>query len=167
MVDKKQTDPLNQPVEIIPGRLYWISDKNPPKSRQHAFYFCIDNDLVYEPFFADFGPLDLGKVHQFCKELEKLMNDSNYQQFKIYHYTSVDYAKQANAAFLMGCYMIIVLGKSFVDAWKVFAPYHTKFMPFRDATMGTCSYKCTIDHCLAGLQYAMALGWYDYKTFDV
>ena len=65
----------NQPVEIIPGRLYWISDQNPPKSRQHAFYFCIDNDLVYEPFFADFGPLDLGKVHLFCKELEKLMND--------------------------------------------------------------------------------------------
>jgi cell division cycle 14 len=55
--------------------LYWISDKNPPKSRTHAFYFCIDNDLVYEPFFADFGPLDLGKVHLFCKELEKLIND--------------------------------------------------------------------------------------------
>jgi len=65
----------NQPVEIIANRLYWISDKSPPKSRQHAFYFCIDNDLVYEPFFADFGPLDLGKVHLFCKELEKLMND--------------------------------------------------------------------------------------------
>ena len=65
----------NQPVEIISNRLYWISDKSPPKSRQHAFYFCIDNDLVYEPFFADFGPLDLGKVHLFCKELEKLMND--------------------------------------------------------------------------------------------
>jgi cell division cycle 14 len=66
----------NQPIEIIPGRLFWISDKTPPKSRQHAFYFCIDNDLVYEPFFADFGPLDLGKVHLFCKELEKLMSDS-------------------------------------------------------------------------------------------
>jgi len=66
----------NQPIEVIPGRLFWISDKNPPKSRQHAFYFCIDNDLVYEPFFADFGPLDLGKVHLFCKELEKLMNDA-------------------------------------------------------------------------------------------
>lgn len=56
-------------LEVIPGRLYWISDKNPPKSRTHAFYFCVDNDLVYEPFFADFGPLDLGKVHLFCKEL--------------------------------------------------------------------------------------------------
>lgn len=107
----------NAPVEIISGRLYWISDKNPPKSKHHAFYFCIDNDLVYEPFFADFGPLDLGKVHLFCKELEKLMNDSNYTNYKIYHYTSLDYAKQSNAAFLMGAYMIIVLKKSAEEAW--------------------------------------------------
>ncbi len=138
----------NQPVEIIPGRLYWISDKSPPKSRQHAFYFCIDNDLVYEPFFADFGPLDLAKVHLFCKELEKLMADTQYKNFKIYHYSSLDYAKQANAAFLMGCFMIIVLNKSADDAWTLFKPYQTKFVPFRDATMGSCSYKCTVHHCL-------------------
>ena len=30
---------------------------------------------LYEPFYADFGPLDLGKMHLFCKELEKLIND--------------------------------------------------------------------------------------------
>ena len=157
----------NQPVEIIPQRLYWISDKTPPKSRQHAFYFCIDNDLVYEPFFADFGPLDLGKVHLFCKELEKLMNDTNYKSFKIYHYSSLDYAKQANAAFLMGCFMIIILKRSADDAWNAFKSYHNKFVPFRDATMGTCSYKCTVQHCLLGLQFAIALGWYNYETFDV
>ena len=65
----------NKAIEIIPQRLYWISDKSPPKSSTHAFYFCIDNDLVYEPYYADFGPLDLGKVHLFCKELEKLISD--------------------------------------------------------------------------------------------
>ena len=75
---RRPTDSDNKSIEIIPQRLYWISDKNPPKSRTHAFYFCIDNDLVYEPFFADFGPLDLGKVHLFCKELEKLINDQQY-----------------------------------------------------------------------------------------
>ena len=72
---KKGEGTDSRSLEIIPGRLYWISDKNPPKSRNQAFYFCIDNDLVYEPYFADFGPLDLGKVHLFCKELEKLVND--------------------------------------------------------------------------------------------
>jgi cell division cycle 14 len=157
----------NKSIEIIPGRLYWISDKNPPKSRTHAFYFCIDNDLVYEPFFADFGPLDLGKVHLFCKELEKLINDQQYSTYKIYHYTSLDYAKQANAAFLMGAFMIIILKRPAHEAWKVFTPYHNKFTPFRDATMGTCAYKCTVEHCLNGLDLGIKLGWYDYKTFDV
>ena len=95
------------------------------------------------------------------------MGDSQYQSYKIYHYTSLDYAKQANAAFLMGCFMIIILKRSAEDAWKVFSPYHQKFAPFRDATMGTCSYKCTIKDCVKGLELAMRLGWYNYKTFDV
>lgn len=79
---------------------------------------------MYEPFFADFGPLDLGKVHLFCQELEKLMADAKYKQYKIYHYCSVDFAKQANAAFLMGCYMIIILKKSADEAWGCFKHYH-------------------------------------------
>jgi cell division cycle 14 len=95
------------------------------------------------------------------------MADTQYKNFKIYHYSSLDYAKQANAAFLMGCFMMIVLKKSADDAWTLFKPYQTKFVPFRDATMGSCSYKCTVYHCLQGLQFAMALGWYNYTTFDV
>ncbi len=67
----------------------------------------------------------------------------------------------------MGCFMIIILKRSAEDAWKVFKPYHTKFVPFRDATMGTCSYKCTVRDCLLGLEIATKLGWYDYKTFNV
>lgn len=67
----------------------------------------------------------------------------------------------------MGCFMIINLKKSAEDAWKVFAPYHAKFVPYRDATMGTCSYKCTVLDCLRGLEYAIRLGWYNYSTFNV
>ena len=63
--------------------------------------------------------------------------------------------------------MIIILKRSAKDAWRVFSPYHTKFTPFRDATMGTCAYKCTVEHCLNGLDLGIKLGWYDYKTFDV
>jgi cell division cycle 14 len=67
----------------------------------------------------------------------------------------------------MGAFMIIILKRSAADAWKVFNPYHNKFTPFRDATMGTCSYKCTILDCLRGLEYAMKLNWYNYSTFNV
>lgn len=45
------------------------------------------------------------------------MSDQQYQNYKIYHYTSLDYAKQSNSAFLMGAFMIIVLNKSADEAW--------------------------------------------------
>ena len=32
-------------------------------------------DLVYEPFFADFGPLNLGNTYRFVTELEHLLKD--------------------------------------------------------------------------------------------
>jgi len=67
----------------------------------------------------------------------------------------------------MGCFMIIILKRTADDAWRIFAPYHSKFVPFRDATMGTCSYKCIIVDCLRGLELAIHLGWYSYKDFDV
>ena len=33
--------------------------------------------------------------------------------------------------------------------------------------MGTCSYRCTINDCVKGLELAMRLGWYNYNKFDV
>ena len=30
-------------AEIIPNRLYWISDRNPPASKDNVFYFCTDS----------------------------------------------------------------------------------------------------------------------------
>lgn len=63
--------------------------------------------------------------------------------------------------------MLIILKRSADEAWNIFKPYHGKLTPFRDATMGTCAYKCTIEHCIRGLDLAMKLNWYDYKTFDV
>ena len=34
---------------------------------QDAVFFTVDKVLNYEPFFADFGPLNLSKVHRFCE----------------------------------------------------------------------------------------------------
>jgi cell division cycle 14 len=55
--------------------LYWISDTNPPKCKtSQAFYFCIDDNLVYEPFFEDFGPLNLAMTHKYVMEVDKIMS---------------------------------------------------------------------------------------------
>lgn len=100
-------------VEIIPGRLYWISDTTPPRNRPNSYYFCIDNvasiqELVYEPFCNDFGPLNLGMTHKFCTELERLVSNEEYIRYSIFHYCSLHPHKRANAAYLMGAFQIII-----------------------------------------------------------
>lgn len=154
-------------VEIIKDKLYWISDKNPPKNQPNAYFFCIDQDLVYEPFFADFGPLNLGMTYRFVTELEKLITDSTYSKYLIYHYTSLDSAKKANAAYLMGAFQVIILKKTAEEAWKPFQKVQPPFADYRDASYGACTYKCTILHCLRGLEYAIKLKWFDVRNFNL
>jgi len=120
--------------------------------------------LVYQPFFEDFGPLNLAQMHFFCIELDKLLNNSDFKDAKIYHYCRTDYAKKANAAFLMGAYEIIYLSRTAEEAWKVFEG--ESFIPFRDATDFPCTYKCTLLHCFEAIEWAMKLGWYDRNTFN-
>ncbi|CAI2368612.1 unnamed protein product [Moneuplotes crassus] len=94
------------------------------------------------------------------------MINKEYKKHKIYHYTSTDKEKQANAAFLMGAFMIIVLGYNAGKALEVFKESGISFKPFRDAIMGESTYKCTIKDCLEGLYCGIQLGWYNYDTFD-
>ena len=48
----------------------------------------------------------------------------------------------------MGAFMVVILGKTAREAWDYFELYHNVFKPYRDATMGVCTYKCTVYDCL-------------------
>ena len=69
--------------------MFWISDAKPPKCKtSQAFYFCIDDNLVYEPFCDDFGPLNLAMTHKYCLEVDKILTVSifpyiNYKRTQI------------------------------------------------------------------------------------
>lgn len=93
------------------------------------------------------------------------MNDRAYYNFVIVHQTSPATAKRANAAYLIGAFQIIILGRTAEEAWRPFI-YQPNFIDFRDAIMGPCSYRCTILHCLKGLEKAIQLGWFNYRRFD-
>lgn len=157
----------NKKVEIIKDRLYWLSDAKTPRGEGQAFFFNIDDDLVYRPFFKDFGPLNLAHTYRFVTELDKLMKNKDYAKSKIIHYTSLDVGKRANAAYLMGAFQILMMKKTALEAWAPFIDVEPPFKPFRDASYTNCSYDCTILHCLKGLEYAVKLGWFSIATFDV
>ncbi len=154
-------------IEIIKDRLYWISSKSIPLNQPNCFFFNIDDDLVYDPFFADFGPLDIAQTFKFISELEKLIQEPKYSKKQFFHHTSLDPAKRANAAFLMGAYQVIILSRTAEEAWMPFQKAKATFTDFRDASYLECTYKCTILDCLRGLEYGIHLKWFSMKSFDL
>lgn len=100
-------------------------------------------------------------------EVDKILNNPDYSKHKLYHYTSLDYKKRANAAYLLGAYLVLCKNSMAKDAWKFLEDVQPPFVPFRDAINGECTYKCTILDCLRGLEYAIKLKWYVFETFNV
>ncbi|XP_016870730.2 dual specificity protein phosphatase CDC14B isoform X7 [Homo sapiens] len=89
----------------ISDRLCFAILYSRPKSASNVHYFSIDNELEYENFYADFGPLNLAMVYRYCCKINKKLKSITMLRKKIVHFTGSDQRKQANAAFLVGCYM--------------------------------------------------------------
>jgi cell division cycle 14 len=65
-MDDGGNDVLVCASEYIQDRLYFVTLKTSikPKSTANTHYFSIDDELVYENFYADFGPLNLSLLYR-------------------------------------------------------------------------------------------------------
>lgn len=158
---------LADAVEIVPDRLYWVALHSSPKPSAKSYFVSVDNELIYEPFFADFGPLNLSMIYRYCKLLEAKIADPALANKRIVHYCSHDPKKRANAACLICAFQVIVLGKSADTAYQPFQGVYPPFLPFRDATCGVCNYALTILDCMKGLEKSIECKWFDWERFDV
>ncbi|GFO04695.1 dual specificity protein phosphatase cdc14a, partial [Plakobranchus ocellatus] len=149
-------------------RLYFASLRTKPKSTAHTHYFCVDDELVYENFYADFGPVNLGLLYRYCCKVNKKLKSFSLAKKRVVHYTSLDARKRANAAFMISAYAIIYLKKTPEEAYRpLVAGSNPPFLPFRDASFGPCSYNLTLLDCLHGLNKALINGFFNFETFDV
>ncbi|XP_072198896.1 dual specificity protein phosphatase CDC14A isoform X1 [Excalfactoria chinensis] len=154
--------------EFVKDRLYFATLRNKPKSTVNTHYFCTDDELVYENFYADFGPLNLAMLYRYCCKLNKKLKYFSLSRKKIVYYTSFDQRKRANAAFLIGAYAVIYLRKTPEEAYRtLLSGSNPPYIPFRDASFGNCTYNLTILDCLQGINKALQHGFFDFKTFDV
>ncbi|XP_059170917.1 dual specificity protein phosphatase CDC14A-like isoform X1 [Physella acuta] len=154
--------------EFIKDRLYFASLRTKPKSTAHTHYFCVDEELVYENFYADFGPVNLGLLYRYCCKVNKKLKSFSLAKKRIVHHTSFDARKRANAAFMISAYAIIYLKKTPEEAYRpLVAGSNPPFLPFRDASFGPCSYNLTLLDCLHGLNKALDNGFFNFETFDV
>ncbi|XP_019357237.1 PREDICTED: dual specificity protein phosphatase CDC14A isoform X1 [Gavialis gangeticus] len=154
--------------EFLKDRLYFATLRNKPKSTVNTHYFSTDEELVYENFYGDFGPLNLAMLYRYCCKLNKKLKSFSLSRKKIVHYTSFDQRKRANAAFLIGAYAVIYLKKTPEETYRsLLSGSNPPYLPFRDASFGNCTYNLTILDCLQGIKKALQHGFFDFKTFDV
>lgn len=158
---------MSKCVEIIPGRFFWASVGEMPRGQADTHWFSTDRELVYEPFNADFGPLNLGCTVRFCNLLENKMRDPKLAQKKLIYFSSNSPALRANSACLAAIAQVILFGKNPEEAVAPFKSVSPPFQPYRDATAGGCSYRMTIYDAVAGVYEAMKLGFFDYQKFDL
>lgn len=126
------------------GRLYWIASYSKPKSQLHEkrFYFNVDEEFKYYPFFSDFGPLTLSNIYVYCTEMKALLANPKYENCLLFHHTSRDTIRRTNSALLMGCYEILSLDRSAEEVkerWK-----DVKFRHYIDASHIKSTYKCYV-----------------------
>jgi cell division cycle 14 len=95
-------------IHIFPDRLYFVTVTSPEKVKctMNIHYFSIDNELFYENFYADFGPLNLAMVYRYCIKVNKKLKAMSLCKKRIVHYTTMDPEKRVNAAFLIACYAV-------------------------------------------------------------
>ncbi|XP_026559691.1 dual specificity protein phosphatase CDC14B isoform X2 [Pseudonaja textilis] len=151
----------------ISDRLYFAILFHKPKSGSTStHYFCIDDEFVYENFYADFGPLNLAMIYRYCCKLNKKLKSFTMLRKKIVHYCGSDQKKQANAAFLIGCYTIIYLRESPENVYRHLLFGNVSYLPFRDAAFGTCTFHLTLLDCFHAINKALQYGFLDFNTFD-
>lgn len=89
-------------------RLYFVTLRTmiKPENTQNTHYFSIDDELIYENFYDDFGPLNLAMLYHYCQKVNKKLKAVTLKKKKIVHCTTMDPSKRVNAAFLIGSYAV-------------------------------------------------------------
>ncbi|XP_072442244.1 dual specificity protein phosphatase CDC14C-like isoform X1 [Chiloscyllium punctatum] len=151
----------------VQDRLYFAILRHKPKNTANTHYFSIDDELVYENFYADFGPLNMAMLYRYCCKLNKKIKSFTMGRKKIVHYTGCDQKKQANAAVLIGSFSVIYLKKSPEETYRLLIGGNNTYQPFRDASFGTCTYNLTVLDCLHAVSKALQYNFFNFNTFDV
>ncbi|KAK3929941.1 Dual specificity protein phosphatase CDC14A, partial [Frankliniella fusca] len=150
-------------------RLYFVTLQSctKPRSTENTHYFSIDDELIYENFFADFGPYNLAMLYRYCQKVNKKLQSIPSKK-KIVHYTSSESQKRVNAAFLIGSFSIIYLKRTPDEAYAELTNGSSPpYIAFRDASLGAPLYNITLMDCLRGVYETHKRQFFNFDDFDV
>lgn len=187
MLTRSQEQELRAGAEVVRERVYFACLSSPitfpdsPPFGSNSYKLTFGNDasptpvhifsmeaeLHYEPFFMDFGPLNIGHLYEFAQLLNAKLNDPALRSSRIICICSKRPEAKSNFAWLMGGYGVVYQGRTPDQAYAPLAKLGP-YIPFRDASYApTCTFKLTIKHCLQALYRAMEQKFFDFDNFDI
>lgn len=131
-------------------------------------FFSIDDELLYFPFCADFGPLNIGCVYKFIQMLNEKLETYPKQGKSVVMVTTAKPETRTNAATLIGCYLVLEKGWTPEEAWAPFEFENASpFVTYRDASFDTETYHLLPIDILRGLYKAKQHKILDLSHFDM
>eukprot|EP00003_Mantamonas_plastica_P010367 TRINITY_DN1981_c0_g1_i1.p1 TRINITY_DN1981_c0_g1~~TRINITY_DN1981_c0_g1_i1.p1 ORF type:complete len:245 (-),score=40.99 TRINITY_DN1981_c0_g1_i1:655-1389(-) len=157
------------PFPASPDRLYYVALRHSPKEpvKKKRIFFCIDDTLVYAPFFADFGPLNMACLYRFCRLMVSMLSNEDLKDTIIIYYSSINNQKRTNAAYLLGSYLILYHDYTAQQAYAPFKGIQPPFVAYRDASTSISTFHMTVSDCLHAIVRAKKCGFMDFENFDV
>eukprot|EP00884_Botryococcus_braunii_P000343 jgi/Botrbrau1/10309/Bobra.0120s0022.1 len=157
-------------VEVITDVYSFAIVPNVSRFKESEIYrtsicYNVDSDLVYEPFYADFGPLNFGQAYKYFNYTKTLLKEALRRKCRLCLFTGPERTHMANSAVLVGMFQVLGLNRTAQQAWEILAPLG-KFLPFRDASWGTPVFDLTVKDCIDGIARARDCGIVDWQSTD-
>merc|ERR1719419_1104547 len=156
------------------GSFFMVAKSRPKKNDRSAAggsikrqFFTIDKKMRYEPFFMDFGPLNLACLYKFCIFLNNKLYDQDILNGELWYCTSYNPKCIANASVLIGAYQVLCLNRSPTEAFDDIFMIARRAAPFRDPSMGKSRYDCTVEHCIYAIYRAQLDSFLNLVRFNL
>lgn len=143
-----------------------VPQQTGPKVHPPA-YFTVDDDLLYNRFHADFGPLHIGHLYRFAVTLHEVLGDPANEDRGVVFWSKPDSRSRANAACLLACYMVLIQSWPPHLALAPIAQADPPLMPFRDAGYSQADFVLNVQDVVYGIWKAKEEGLCGFKDFNL
>jgi cell division cycle 14 len=127
----------------------------------------LEGILSYVGLEDDFGPMDLGKMFEFCQAMDVRLKSTDRPVALM---TSLDSKVLTNTVFVLGAFMLLKFNKDLDTAIKCLEPVLPKTVAYKNVSRSSAqTFELSVEDCLRGLLRAKRAGWVDFGPdgFDV
>lgn len=135
--------------------------------RQAPVYFTVDDTLLYNAFYADFGPLHIGHLYRFAVHFHEILGDPANSDRIVVFWSKTDSRSRANAACMVACYMVLIQSWAPHLALAPIAQADPPYMPFRDAGYSQADFVLNIQDVVYGVWRAKEESLCGLKEFSL